>query len=60
MSAEERFKTSVLIAADHARREGFDQTYLALLDVLRAAIYSDEKIIGSPIASMPTVACGRK
>lgn len=55
MPTTEWFETQVMIAAEEARRAGFSQTYLALLDVLRASRCSDERMIGSLSTSHPTV-----
>ena len=38
MHSQDWFETQLMIAADEARRMGFDHTNLALLDVLRAAL----------------------
>lgn len=55
MPTNEWFETRVMIAAEEARRAGFSQTYLALLDLLRASRCSDERMIGSLSTSHPTV-----
>ena len=55
MCAQEWFETKVMIAAEEARRGGFEQTYLALLDVLRTSRYSEERMVGSLSVSFPIV-----
>ena len=47
MPTKELFELRVLIAAEQAKQAGFEQTYLALLDVLRTSRYSEERMIGS-------------
>ena len=41
------FEVQVMIAAEKARRAGFNETHLALLDVLRAARCNNERVVGS-------------
>ena len=55
MPTQEWFEVRLMIAAEQARQAGFDQTYAALLDVLRASIHSDERMIGALSAPLPTV-----
>ena len=47
MPTKELFELHVLIAAEQAKQAGFEQTYLALLDVLRTSRYSEERMISS-------------
>ncbi|WP_299751801.1 hypothetical protein [uncultured Tateyamaria sp.] len=47
MSAQEWFEFKVMVAAEDARKAGYIQTHLALLDVLRASRYSEQRMIGS-------------
>ena len=46
MSAQEWFEFKVMVAAEDARKAGYIQTHLALLDVLRASRYSEQGMIG--------------
>ncbi|WP_299751753.1 hypothetical protein [uncultured Tateyamaria sp.] len=47
MSAREWFEFKVMVAAEDARKAGYIQTHLALLDVLRASRYSEQRMIGN-------------
>lgn len=45
MSAQELFEVKVMMAAEDARRCGFENTYLALIDVLRTTRLHRERSI---------------
>jgi len=47
MPTKDLFELRVLIAAEQAKQAGFEQTYLALLDVLRASRCTEEGMIGN-------------
>ena len=47
MPTQEWFEVRVLMAAEEARQAGFEQTYLALVDVLRTSRLSHERMIGA-------------
>ena len=55
MPTQEWFEVRVMLAAEQARTAGFEQTYLALVDVLRASRLSHERMIGHLSTSQPHV-----
>lgn len=55
MPTQEWFEMRVMLAAEQARKAGFEQTYLALVDVLRSSRLSHERMIGHLSTSQPHV-----
>lgn len=53
MPTQEWFEVQVMVAAEEARQAGFEQTYLALVDVLRASRLSHERMISALSTSQP-------
>lgn len=55
MASLEWYEAKILVAAEEARRDGFYQTHLALLDVLRTAKHSNDRALCQGDRQAPTL-----